>query len=80
MENKNTELENYINSFISPTAKKLIDAINEFIADSSRVDYRFEDLDEQVIRRHIDILENQIKILQDYEDKRRLQKDDKSAS
>lgn len=55
---------------ISPVAKRMIDSIKEFIAESSKKEYRFELEEEKEIQRYIAILENQLKILIDYEIKK----------
>lgn len=48
----------------------MIDSIKEFIAESSKKEYRFELEEEKEIQRYIAILENQLKILIDYEIKK----------
>jgi len=56
---------------ISPVAKELIMAIEEYKKESSRVGYRFE-LEEQLrLEKEIEILKKHIELIADYEAKKK---------
>lgn len=54
----------------SPAAVRLIKAFNEYIEESSKKDYRFTIEEQMKLERMIRILNNQIDILINYENKR----------
>lgn len=57
---------------ISPSAIKLIEAIEEYKKESGKIEYRFEFEEEQRLLRELRILYNHIYNLQEYEDRRKI--------
>ena len=72
---KNDKLENYINSNL--ITEHFIEAIEEFMKQSIKTNYVYSFEIEARIKRELEILNNHLKSIQDYEDERRLKKDDK---
>lgn len=55
---------------ISPVAIDLIEAINNYVAESSKKEYRFTIEEQKELERMLKVMNNQINILVDYELKR----------
>lgn len=55
---------------VGPTMYDLIEAFNHWMEDSSRVDYKFTEEQQYYLQQMIKIMNNQIDMLIDYEQKR----------